>query len=110
MWSPRAGAEGKAISLADEDGVFHIEAIHEYIKEKIPVEWAEDDLFVHDYKRTKPKHKPVEVKTHGKGHDRPHARPGEATGEAGPPKKRRRRPPRKKKTGGDQAGAEQQPS
>ncbi|MSM40014.1 MAG: DEAD/DEAH box helicase [Geobacter sp.] len=91
----RAGAEGKAISLADEDGVFHIEAIHEYIKEKIPVEWAEDDLFVHDYKRSKPRHKPLETKTHGRSHERPHARPGEAAGEAAAPKKKRRRGPRK---------------
>jgi ATP-dependent RNA helicase RhlB len=51
----RAGAEGKAISLADEDGAFYVEAIEEYIKEKIPVEWAEDDMFVHDYIRTKQK-------------------------------------------------------
>lgn len=47
----RAGAEGKAISLADEDGVLYLEAIEEYIKAKIPVEWAEDDLFVNEYKR-----------------------------------------------------------
>lgn len=53
----RAGAEGKAISLADEDGAFYVEAIEEYIHHKIPVEWAEDGLFVHDYKR--PKHRPA---------------------------------------------------
>ncbi len=53
----RAGAEGKAISLADEDGAFYVEPIEEYIKEKIPTEWAEDDLFVHDYVRTKPRPK-----------------------------------------------------
>jgi ATP-dependent RNA helicase RhlB len=93
----RAGADGKAISFADEDGAFHLEAIHEYIKEKIEVEWAEDDLFVHDYKRSKPKPKVPEQKTHGKSHQKPHARPGEAVGEAGPPKKKRIRP-RKKKT------------
>ena len=51
----RAGAEGKAISLADEDGAFHLEAIEEYTKQKIPVEWADSDLYVKDYKRTKPK-------------------------------------------------------
>jgi len=49
----RAGAEGMAISLADENGAFHLEAIEEYSKQKIPVEWADDDLYVHDYKRTK---------------------------------------------------------
>src|SRR5512136_2172500 len=34
----RAGAEGKAISLADEDGAFFLEAIEEYTRMKIPVE------------------------------------------------------------------------
>jgi ATP-dependent RNA helicase RhlB len=54
----RAGAEGKAISLADEDGVLYLEAIEEYIKNKIPTEWAEDDLFVNDFNRVaRPKHK-----------------------------------------------------
>jgi ATP-dependent RNA helicase RhlB len=48
----RAGAEGKAISLADEDGALYLEAIEEYIKGKIPTEWAEDDLFVLNYIRT----------------------------------------------------------
>lgn len=51
----RAGAEGKAISLADENGAFHLEAIEEYSKQKIPVAWADDDMYVHDYKRTKPR-------------------------------------------------------
>ena len=48
----RAGAEGKAISLADEDGALYLEAIEEYIKVKIPTEWAEDDLYVLNYVRT----------------------------------------------------------
>jgi ATP-dependent RNA helicase RhlB len=66
----RAGAEGKAISLADEDGAFYVEAIEEYIKEKIPVEWAEDDMFVHDYIRTKqkPRTPPPGKSAHGKPH------------------------------------------
>jgi ATP-dependent RNA helicase RhlB len=49
----RAGAEGKAISFADEDGAFYLEAIEEFARQKIPTEWAEDDMFVHDYVRTK---------------------------------------------------------
>ncbi|BCS53962.1 DEAD/DEAH box helicase [Geobacter sp. SVR] len=54
----RAGAEGKAISLADEDGAFYLEAIEGYIRHKIPAEWAEDDLFVHDFIRVaKPERK-----------------------------------------------------
>lgn len=48
----RAGAEGKAISFVDEDGALYLEAIEEYIKHKIPLEWAEDELFVTDYNRT----------------------------------------------------------
>ena len=77
----RAGAEGMAISLADEDGAFHLEDIHEYIKEKIPVEWAEDELFVHDYKRTKPNLKKMESHPHGDGKKK-----------EGAPARRRRRP------------------
>ena len=61
----RAGAEGIAISFADEDGAFHIEAIHDYIREKIPVEWAEEADFVHDYKRVKPNLKKKESHPHG---------------------------------------------
>ena len=93
----RAGAEGKAISLADEDGAFYLEGIEEYCKQKIPTEWAEDDLFVHDYKRSKPRPK-HEVRTHGKTHERPHAKPG-AAGAAGDANKRRSRPRRKKPAG-----------
>jgi len=54
----RAGAEGKAISFADEEGALYLDAIEEYIHHKIPTEWAEDELFVNDFKRVvKPKFK-----------------------------------------------------
>jgi ATP-dependent RNA helicase RhlB len=43
----RAGATGKAFSLADEQYVMSLEEIEEYIGQKIPVEWPEDDLFIH---------------------------------------------------------------
>jgi ATP-dependent RNA helicase RhlB len=42
----RAGASGKAISLADEEYVLSLEAIEKYIGHKIPVEFADDSLFV----------------------------------------------------------------
>ncbi len=42
----RAGAAGKAISLACEEYVMALEAIEEYIGHKVPVEWAEDDWLV----------------------------------------------------------------
>jgi Helicase conserved C-terminal domain len=41
----RAGQAGKAISLADEDYVFSLDAIQRLIGMKIPVEFADDKLF-----------------------------------------------------------------
>jgi len=53
----RAGAAGKAISLADEDGALYLEAIEEFINGRIPVEWAEDALFVYNYNQVaRPRH------------------------------------------------------
>ncbi|MDC4225975.1 MAG: DEAD/DEAH box helicase [Candidatus Manganitrophus sp.] len=62
----RAGAAGKALSLADEEYVMALEEIEEYIGQKIPVEWPEDDLFVQPksiphserIQRTRPAHPP----------------------------------------------------
>jgi ATP-dependent RNA helicase RhlB len=42
----RAGAGGKAISLVDEASALRLEPIEKFIGQKIPVEWADDDLFV----------------------------------------------------------------
>ncbi|NVO00605.1 MAG: RNA helicase, partial [Geobacteraceae bacterium] len=83
----RAGADGIAISFADEDGAFHIEAIHEYIKEKIPVEWAEDEIFVHNYKRTKPNLKKMESQPHGNS-----TKPGAPVKKRRPPFKKSHKP------------------
>jgi len=119
----RAGAEGKAISLADEDGAFFLEAIEEYIKTKIPTEWADDSLYVLEYVRTaRPKRvqdlkrdKPGSSRTPDRGTKRPFAgskpaaaRPAakpaavkaatDAAAESGEKKKRRKR---KKKPAGE---------
>ena len=109
----RAGAEGKAISLADEDGALYLEDIHEYIKERIPVEWAEDEMFVHDYIRSKPRPKPA-AKPHGRAPAPRHGKPagrhtekpaeksaGKPAGEGEAGEKKRRRRPRKKKPAGE---------
>ncbi len=48
----RAGATGKAISLADEEYVFSLEDIEKYIGQKIPVEWADDSMFIKEVRRT----------------------------------------------------------
>jgi ATP-dependent RNA helicase RhlB len=48
----RAGAAGKALSLVDEAGALALEPIEKFIGQKIPVEWAEDDLFLPEIKPT----------------------------------------------------------
>lgn len=102
----RAGAEGNAISFADEDGAFFIEPIEEYIQCKIPVEWAEDNMFVKDYKRPakrtpkspeSPRHK------HGcKGPSKNSKR--DETSTTSSQTSKRRRPPSRKKEGGSGKG------
>ncbi|RLB75984.1 MAG: RNA helicase [Deltaproteobacteria bacterium] len=44
----RAGKSGRAISLACEDYIYHLEPLEEMLKCKIPVVWAKDDWFVKD--------------------------------------------------------------
>lgn len=44
----RAGKTGKAISLACEECVFHLEPIEEVLGAKIPVVWPKEDWFVQD--------------------------------------------------------------
>src|SRR5512139_2075413 len=69
----RAGAKGKAISLADEDLVFHLPEIEEYIGMKIPSVFPAETDFVWDYRRTPPRRKvPVPEK---KAADGKHSRP-----------------------------------
>jgi ATP-dependent RNA helicase RhlB len=48
----RAGATGKALSLACEEYVFSLESIEQYIGQKIPVDWADESLFVKEIRRT----------------------------------------------------------
>jgi ATP-dependent RNA helicase RhlB len=42
----RAGASGKAVTLADENYVLALDAVEKYIGREIPVAWADDDLFL----------------------------------------------------------------
>jgi ATP-dependent RNA helicase RhlB len=48
----RAGATGKALSLADEEYVFSLEDIEKFIGQKIPVEWAEDTMYIKEIRRS----------------------------------------------------------
>lgn len=44
----RAGKSGRAISLACEEYVFHLEPLEQMLDYKIPVVWPEDDWFIED--------------------------------------------------------------
>ena len=44
----RAGKSGKAISLACDRFVYGLEAIEDYIKDKLPIMWPDSELFVED--------------------------------------------------------------
>ena len=48
----RAGASGKALSLACEEYVYSLEAIEQYIGQKIPTARVTDDLLVKEIRRT----------------------------------------------------------
>ncbi|MEW6381861.1 MAG: DEAD/DEAH box helicase [bacterium] len=60
----RAGAAGKAISLVCEDCALYLENIEEFIKGKIPVYWAEDELLL-KYQRPARKRSPSPQKGEG---------------------------------------------
>jgi ATP-dependent RNA helicase RhlB len=86
----RAGAAGKAISFADEDLVFHLPDIEEYIGRKIPSTFAEEEDFVRDYKRSAPPHRKAPV---------PEKKPGHGHAENRPRRRRPHHPGGKGKTG-----------
>jgi ATP-dependent RNA helicase RhlB len=79
----RAGAKGKAISLACENFVYALPAIERFLGATIPVSWA-DDTF---YRRVKPRPRPA-----------PPAEPSPRPEDGTTPSKRRRR--RRRKPGG----------
>ncbi|HYB43016.1 MAG TPA: DEAD/DEAH box helicase [Candidatus Methylomirabilis sp.] len=96
----RAGAAGKAISLADETSALLLEPIEQFIGQKIRVEWADDDLFLPEIKPTsEERRRYAEEKRQrlaARGGPRrdggvPHGRPG--GGQSGPRSDRSRRRP-----------------
>jgi ATP-dependent RNA helicase RhlB len=54
----RAGASGKAITLACEDYVYSLEEVEEYIGQKVPTERAEDELFAEEIPLPRSKRRP----------------------------------------------------
>ncbi len=73
----RAGAGGKAISLACEEYVYSLEAIEEYIGQKIPVEWPPEEWFMHPIPRPP-----------GHARERSGEKPGPQGGRRPPPRRR----------------------
>lgn len=73
----RAGALGRAISFADEETVYVIEDIEDYLGFKIASQMPADDDFCFTYKRAQPKRKrpPVEKPPGQKKRRRPRRRP-----------------------------------
>jgi ATP-dependent RNA helicase RhlB len=63
----RAGKTGRAISLACEDYVTHLEAVETLLGHKLPVVWPEDDWFVED---RAPRSDPARRERYGRS-DRP---------------------------------------
>ena len=54
----RAGARGKAITLCCENFAVHLERIEDYLKLKVPVVWAEDELYLKGKPGEPPRRKP----------------------------------------------------
>lgn len=93
----RAGAEGKAISLACERYVHSLEDIENFVKYRIPVAQVTDDLVVTDYVRL--------TERRGRGR-RPASKPGKdrAENRVQKPRQRSRRRPGGKRPSGPPAG------
>jgi ATP-dependent RNA helicase RhlB len=73
----RAGASGKAVSLADEEYVYSLEEIEKYIGQKIPVDWADDAMYVREIRRSpeeKQRASTKPLRPHPSGQRRVHSR------------------------------------
>ncbi|SMC16593.1 ATP-dependent RNA helicase RhlB [Desulfacinum hydrothermale DSM 13146] len=88
----RAGKEGRAITLCCEDDVYALENVEKLLGNKIPVVWADDDLFVADKAKKRRTRRPPRKKRSGSG-----PKDTKAKQETTPEAKRRRRRPRKKR-------------
>jgi ATP-dependent RNA helicase RhlB len=106
----RAGAGGKAISLACEDCVMSLPDIEDFIKQKIPVMPLTDEMFVTDYKRVSagPRKKGMPP---GRQSDRRHERPKyqaskPSTPAANSPKTSPDKPRRRRRPGGQKTNTE----
>ena len=86
----RAGKKGTAITLCCEDFAQHLERVEVYLKKKIPVAWAEEELYLKEKPGNPPPSKrrrtsPPKAKT--KSHNRP--RNGKGPQQRRPPSRAR---------------------
>ena len=77
----RAGATGKAISMADEEYVYSLDEIEKYIGQKIPVEWADESMYLREIRRTQEEKQKHDLErlartSSGPGSRRPGGSPG----------------------------------
>jgi ATP-dependent RNA helicase RhlB len=81
----RAGAAGRAISFADEETVYVLPDIEDYLGFKVPSEMPLDEDFCFTYKRAQPKRKrpPVEKPAGQKRRRRPRRKPKKKSAEGG---------------------------
>lgn len=97
----RAGADGKAISLACEEYVHALPEIEDYIRQKIPVLPITDDMIVTDYRRRMRRTKKPAQGQSGKATRRPRqkeekpvkGRARKERGVSGPSRRRKKKPP-----------------
>jgi ATP-dependent RNA helicase RhlB len=66
----RAGKTGKAISLACEKYVFHLEQLEDMLSYKIPVIWPDEDWYVEDKSRPIPGNRRSRLKRSAQRRDR----------------------------------------
>jgi len=66
----RAGKTGKALSLACEKYVFHLEQLEDMLDYKIPVIWPEEDWFVEDQSKPLPSSRRSRLKRSAQRRDR----------------------------------------
>ena len=111
----RVGAEGNALTLACDDYVYSLDAVHKFIGYEIPVVFAAEELFAevipfkhkpkprpqYDNRRRSPGRRPTDRRPgSGRSENRPPPstnEPAQASGDGDQPKKRRRRRRRPRK-------------
>lgn len=90
----RVGKEGRAISLVCEKYVYGLEGIESLIRQKIPVEWAEDDLYAEDKSAGMHFHAERDRDGRGRRKERPDGRRREKPSRERPRPERHERPAR----------------